>query len=271
MSITGDPDGEPYRLGLPIADMVAGLFAAQGITAALLERTRTHRGRHVDISMLDSVAALLTYQASAYFATGAIPGRFGNGHLSIVPYDTFMASDGQLMIAVGNDDQWRRLCAAAGLGDLAADPRFATNPQRVAHREALQPILDRVFRTRDRAAWLSLLDGAGVPCGEVRNIGETLADPQLAARGMIVAMQHPSAGAIRAVSSPIKMSGGPAEAGHYGTKEPGLAEAGHYGDIEPAPSPKPPPRLGEQTESILVTELGLSADDVRDLKAKAVI
>jgi formyl-CoA transferase/CoA:oxalate CoA-transferase len=247
MSITGDPQGLPYRLGLPIADMVAGLFAAQGITAALLERGRTGRGQHLDISMLDSVAALLTYQASAYFASGVVPGRFGNGHLSIVPYDTFMTADGPLMLAVGNDDQWRRLCAAAGLHELAADPRFATNPARVEHRAALQPILERLFATRTRAGWTTLLGPAGVPCGEVRNIGEALADPQLAARGMVASMHHETAGPIRVVGSPLRMS-----------------HAVPAGVL-------PPPTLGAHTEPILVNELGFTPEDVRDLRAREVI
>jgi crotonobetainyl-CoA:carnitine CoA-transferase CaiB-like acyl-CoA transferase len=247
MSITGAPDGPPYRLGLPITDMVAGLFAAQGITAALLARTASGTGQSVDISMLDSVAALLTYQASAYFATGTPPARFGNGHVSIVPYDTFRARDGELMIAVGNDDQWRRLCAAVGLDELALDERFATNPDRVRHRDALVPMLEQAFQARDRAEWTTILGRAGVPCGEVRHVGEALADRQLEARGMIASVQHQTAGTVRMVNSPINLSG------------------------ESRRAPSPPPVLGEQTEAILTRDLGLTADEVRGLKEKHVV
>ena len=247
MSVTGAPDGPPYRLGLPIADMVAGMFAAQGITAALFERERTGRGQQVDVSMLDSVAALLIYQASGYFATGTPAGRFGNGHPSIVPYDTYEARDGQLMLAVGNDDQWRRFCTAAGLDDLAADPRFATNPERVRHRATLQPRLEQAFLARDRAEWIALLGAAGVPCGEVRSVAEALADPQLAARGMVAAVAHPAAGTVRLVDNPIMLPAAPRAA------------------------VTPPPTLGQHTDAILVTELGLSPDAVHDLRTRDVI
>jgi crotonobetainyl-CoA:carnitine CoA-transferase CaiB-like acyl-CoA transferase len=258
MSITGAPAGEPYRLGLPITDLVAGLFAAQGITAALLDRTRTDRGRHIDVSMLDSVAALLTSQASAYFASGVPPARLGNGHVSIVPYDTFMARDGQMMLAVGNDDQWRRLCEVAGLDELAADARFATNPGRVEHRAVLVPMLERTFRTRDRAEWIARLGRAGVPCGEVRTIDQALADPQLEARGILASTVHPTAGPIRLVGSPIRFSPDP----------PGRASEDNDG-LRPAPAP--PPLLGEDTDAVLMTDLGLSAETVRDFRAREVI
>ena len=247
MSITGDPDGPPFRLGLAISDMVAGLFAAQGITAALFERARTGRGRHVDVALLDSVAALLTHQASAFFATGTAPPRFGNGHQSIVPYDTFMTSDGPLMLAVGNDDQWRRFCTAAGLADLADDPRFRTNPDRVRHRDALQPVLEKTFRARPCAEWATMLKATGVPCGPVRNIAEALADPQLEARAMIAAVPHATAGVVRQVGNPIVYAGTPRR------------------------TPAPAPSLGEHTATLLMTELGLSAEDVRDLRARDVI
>ena len=247
MSITGPPDGPGYRFGLPIADLVAGMFAAQGILLALIARDQTGRGQQVDLSMFDSVAALLTYQASAHLATGALPPRLGNAHLSIVPYDTFEAADGQIMLAIGNDDQWRRFCEIAGILELAADPRFATNPQRVINRAALQPRLDAAIAARSRADWLRLCEGAGVPCGAVRDIGETLADSQLAARDMIATFEHAVAGTIRVVGSPIKLSEHP----------PQMAA--------------PPPALGEHTDSILMHELGMSQDQVRDLRAQEVV
>jgi formyl-CoA transferase/CoA:oxalate CoA-transferase len=247
MSVTGAPDGQPFRLGVPIGDIVTGMFAAQGITSALLARTQTGRGQQIDLSLFDSTAALLTYQASAYLATATPPARLGNAHLSIVPYDTYEARDGLFMLAVGNDEQWRRLCATAGIEELASDPRFVTNPQRVRNREALQPILEQVFRSRDRADWLEHLERAEVPCGAVRHIGEVLADPQLDARGMVAAMAHARAGTVRVVNSPIMMSGG-----------------------EKLPH-RAPPALGEHTETILTTELGLSLDEVEALRAGHVI
>ena len=246
MSITGDPDGPPFRLGLPVADLVAGLFAAQGILLALLDRARTGRGRHVDISMFDSVAALLTYQAANYLATGTNPPRMGNAHASIVPYGTFETRDGQLMLAIGNDDQWRRFCDAAFLPDLAADPRFVTNPQRVANRHQLLPMVSRMLKTRDRAEWTSLLREAAVPCGPVRTIGEMLADPQLEARDMIVSITHPTAGDVRVMGNPLRMSGDGAR--------PDAA----------------PPRLGEHTDAIL-TELGVAAAELNTLRHEHVI
>ena len=247
MSLTGDAAGPPFRLGLPISDLVSGLFAAQGILLALLERATTGRGRQVDISMLDSVAALLTYHATAYLATGDDPPRQGNAHGSIVPYDTFDARDGPFVLAVGNDDQWRRFCAAAGMADLAADERFATNPQRVAHRHLLLPIVAGVIETRDRADWTERLRQAGVPCGPVRTVGEALDDLQLQARGMVTAVQHPAAGELRLVGSPIKLSGSTARAD------------------------RPPPTLGEHTDAILTKELGFSAAQVTDLWQRQVV
>ena len=247
MSVTGDAAGPPFRLGLPITDLVSALFAAQGILLALLQRATTGRGRDVDISMLDSVAALLTYQASAYLATGDDPLRFGNAHSSIVPYDTFDARDGQIVLAVGNDDQWRRFCAAAGLAELAADERFATNPQRVVHRHLLQPIVARVMQIRDRADWTERLRQAGVPCGPVRTVGEALEDPQLQGRGMISAVQHPIAGELRLVGSPVKLSDSTSRAD------------------------RPPPTLGEHTDAILTKELGFSEEQVRDLRQRQVV
>ena len=247
MSLTGDAAGPPFRLGLPISDLVSGLFAAHGILLALLERATTGRGRQVDISMLDSVAALLTYHATAYLATGDDPPRQGNAHGSIVPYDTFDARDGPFVLAVGNDDQWRRFCAAAGMADLAADERFATNPQRVAHRHLLLPIVAGVIETRDRADWTERLRQAGVPCGPVRTVGEALDDLQLQARGMVTAVQHPAAGELRLVGSPIKLSGSTARAD------------------------RPPPTLGEHTDAILTKELGFSAAQVTDLWQRQVV
>ena len=247
MSITGDPDGPPYRLGLPIADLAAGLFAAQGVLLALLARASTNRGRHVDISMFDSVAGLLTYQAANYLATGHNPPRMGNAHASIVPYGTFDTRDGQLMLAVGNDDQWQRFCGVAGMPELANDVRFATNPQRVANRELLWPIVAQVLSARDRDDWTERLRAVAVPCGPVRTIGEMMADAQLEARGMLGSVHHPTAGNVRLLANPVKLSNTPA-----------LPDT-------------PAPLLGQHTEAILTGELGMSAEEFGELRRRQVV
>jgi crotonobetainyl-CoA:carnitine CoA-transferase CaiB-like acyl-CoA transferase len=206
MSITGDANGPSYRMGVAITDIVSGLFAAQGILAALVARDRTGRGQTVDIGMLDATAALLTYQAGNYFATGQVPARMGNRHPTIVPYESFQTADGDFVIAGGNDDIWRRLCTALELDALSTDPRFATNRDRSAHYDELRPILDRALRTRTRAEWVRRLGEVGVPCGSVRGVDEVLADPQLAAREMIPEVMHPTVGPVRVIASPVKLS-----------------------------------------------------------------
>src|SRR3954452_24759639 len=240
MSINGDADGPPYRLGVAIADIVTGMFAAQGVTLALLARVRTGRGQRVDIGMLDATAALLTYQAGIYFATGTTPGRMGNRHPTIVPYETFHASDGDFVVAVGNDDQFRRFCSIIGAESLATDERFDTNRSRVVHYNELRPLLVERLSTRAREEWVRDLKAAGVPCGSVRNVAEVLADPQLDARGMIHAIDHISAGAIRLLGVPIKLS-----------ETPGSVRAA-------------PPALGQHTNGIL-EECGLSRGEVQAL------
>ena len=244
MSITGAADGPPFRLGVAIADIVSGMFAAQGVTAALLARERTGAGQAVDIAMLDSVTALLTYQAGIYFATGAAPARMGNRHPTIVPYETFCAADGDFVIAVGNDDQWRRFCEAAG---FEPEARFATNPQRVTAYADLKPLLDRRLASATRAHWIQALGSAGVPCGSVRDLGEVFADPQVEARSMTASVEHPTIGALRVLGTPLKLS-------------------------ETPPSVRtPPPTLGQHTEAVLTGDLGFAAEDVIALRAKGVV
>ena len=247
MSITGAAGGPPFRLGVAISDIVSGMFAAQGIAMALLARVRTGRGQRVDIGMLDATAALLTYQAGIYFATGLAPGRMGNRHPTIVPYETFPASDGEFVIAVGNDDQWRRFCGIIEARELADDERFATNSARVDHYDALRPLLVERLRSRRRDEWVGALKAAGVPCGSVRGVAEVLGDAQLDAREMIETVEHVSAGAVRVLGIPIKLSGTP-------------------GAVRTAP-----PALGQHTDRILADIAGLSADEIKDLKeSKAV-
>lgn len=247
MSITGAADGPPYRLGVAIADIVSGMFAVQGISLALFARERTGNGQHVDIGMLDATAALLTYQAGIYFATGATPGRMGNRHPTIVPYETFEASDGDFVIAVGNDEQWKRFCVVLAVEDLKADARFATNSGRVSHYQILRPILAERLRTRARGEWVTALRSAGVPCGSVRDIGEVLSDPHLEAREMIQTVEHAAAGAMRVLGVPVKLS---ATAGQVRT---------------------PPPGLGEHTEKILREDAGLGPDAIANLRGVGAI
>jgi formyl-CoA transferase/CoA:oxalate CoA-transferase len=244
MSITGDADGPPFRLGVAIADIVSGMFAAQGITAALLARERTGRGQWVDIGMLDAVTALLTYQASIHFATGGTPGRMGNRHPTIVPYETFDAADGVFILAVGNDDQWRRFCRVAGLPE---EERFATNSQRIARYDELRPILAGCLRTQPRSHWIARLTEVGVPSGSVRDLPALFADPQVAARTMVAEVEHQSAGPIRVLGTPIKLSDTPAS-------------------IRTAP-----PVLGQHTAAILSGELGVTGEELAALRAKGVV
>jgi crotonobetainyl-CoA:carnitine CoA-transferase CaiB-like acyl-CoA transferase len=232
MSITGPEGGEPFRLGVAIADIVAGMYAAQGVLLALLARHRTGRGQLVDVGMLDAAASVLTYQASAYFATGAPHTRLGNRHPSIAPYDMFATADGMIVLAVGNDDQWQRFCRVADLPEAAADERYRTNAGRVEHCAALEPVLQGVMAGRTTDVWTTALRAAGVPAGPVRDIGEALADPQIEAREMIARVDHEAQRALQLLGIPVKLS-----------ETPGAVRT-------------PPPTLGEHTEKVL-NELGV--------------
>jgi formyl-CoA transferase/CoA:oxalate CoA-transferase len=244
MSITGPADGPPFRLGVAIGDIVSGMFAAFGVVAALLARERTSRGQMIDVAMLDSVAALLTYQAGNFFASGRAPHRMGNRHPSIVPYETFAASDGEFVLAVGNDDLWRRFCSVAGL-DLGE--RFATNRQRVAGYEELRPIIAARLRTASRRHWLTQLTAAGVPCGSVRDLQELFEDPQIAAREMLVHLEHATIGRMQALGLPVKLS-----------ETPGALRAA-------------PPTLGAHTALVLERDLGLPPSEINRLRGLRVI
>jgi formyl-CoA transferase/CoA:oxalate CoA-transferase len=246
MSITGDSGGPPFRLGVAIADLAAGLWAANGIALALYARERTGRGQFVDIAMFDTVVSLLTYQASAWLNGEHAVTRIGNRHPQIAPYDVFDASDGAFFLAVGNDDQFQRLCRETGLEALATDERFATNPARVAHYPQLRDRLAVVLRERTRAEWIERVMAAGVPCGAVRDLPDVLDDPQVAARSMIAAVEHAAAGMVKVLGPPLKMSGASA-----------LVRSA-------------PPILGQHTVSVL-RELGLGPEDVDALRRERVI
>lgn len=247
MSVTGATDGPPYRLGVPIADVASGMFAANGITLALFARERTGRGQLVDVAMLDSVVALLTYQGGIYFATNAAPPRRGNRHPTIVPYEVFTASDGDFVIAAGNDDLFRKFCATVGLDSLATHERFKTNRGRVEGYDELRPILAKHLMGRTRQEWIDALKAAGVPCGGVRDLKEVFDDPQIAAREMVDTVDHPVAGKVRVVGTPMKLSEATKTKRHA------------------------PPTLGQHTESVLMGDLGIRRAEIDKLRAKGVI
>jgi len=246
-SLTGPPDGPPYRVGVPIADLVAGLYALVGTLAALHARTRTGRGQHVDVSLLDGQISLLTYQAGIAFATGSAPARMGNAHPSIVPYETYEARGGFVNVAVGNDPLFRTFVKAAGHPELADDPRFAKNADRVRNRDALNAILVPLLRERTVETWLALCDAAGVPCGRIASVTEALDHPQVRARGMIATVEHPVAGPVRLAATPVRLSATPAA-------------------IRSAA-----PRLGEHTRPLLRDLLALGESDLDELERAGVI
>ena len=245
MSITGSSGGTPYRLGVAIADIVSGMFAAYGVAIGLLARERTGRGQYIDVGMLDSVAAILTYQAGICFATGQAPPRLGNQHPTIVPYETLAASDGNIVVAVGNDALFVKFCEVLEIPTLTSDTRFTSNKGRVEHQEALRPLLAERLKTKSRQQWLEALKQAGVPCGAVRDLAEVLSDPQLIERMMVVSMNHPNAGPMQVLGVPVKMSNSP-------------------GSVR-----TPPPVLGEHTGLILET-LGYSPEERKALEEAGV-
>ncbi len=233
MSITGDPDGPPTKVGASVADITAGMLAAQGVMLALYHREKTGVGQMVDVSMLDGQVALLTYHANGYFATGRVPPRRGNRHPSITPYETYSCRDGHFNLGVGNDSLWRRFCDAMGLESVKEAPRFAVNKDRVNNREELQQILDAFFAEKTVAETLEALRGAGIPCGPINDLGQTLTEPQVLAREMVVDIHAPVAGPTKVTGVPIKLSA-----------TPGAVRT-------------PPPALGQHTEEVLEAVLGL--------------
>ena len=246
MSVTGEPDGEPVRSGTSLADVGAGMWALIGILAALHARQVSGRGQLIDISLLDGQVAWLTYVAGKYFATGVTPGRYGSAHESLAPYQVFPTADEPLMVAVGSDGLWRRFTAATGLDELTDDPRYATNPDRVQHRDTLIPRITQALATRGCAEWTDRLNAAGVPAGPVNTVPAALEQPQIAARDMVVEVEHPVAGMLRMLGTPLKLS------------------------AQPASIRRPPPVLGQHTDEILA-EAGLSEDEITSLRDRGVI
>jgi formyl-CoA transferase len=247
MSVTGQPDGEPTKVGVALVDVITGLFAATAIVAALRTRDATGFGQHVDISLLESELAALVNVASGYLVSGNRPKRYGNAHASIVPYQVFVARDRPFALAAANDRQFATLCVCIRHPEWSADPRFATNPARVVHRELLQDLLNEVFATRDADDWVRTLRQAGLPCAPINNIDEAFAHEQVQALGVVEVVAHPLAGLIRLVRSPLHLSDSPS-----GTR-------------------LPPPTLGQHTEEILTEMLGLTGGEIADLRRNGTV
>ena len=242
MSFTGEPDGEPMKVGVAVADLFAGQNAVIAILAALQARTLTGKGQHLDISLFDSQLGMLANVASNYLISGKLPKRHGNAHPNIVPYQSFQASDGWFAIAVGNDRQFARLCDLLGRPELGMDERFATNSARVQNREEIIVLLADIFRMASVAEWLGKLEEAEIPCGPINTFEQVFSMPQVREREMLVEMEHPTIRALPLVGSPLKMSATPVE---YRL---------------------PPPLMGEHTEEILTTLLGYSNEKIMELR-----
>ncbi len=242
MSITGErddlPGGGPQKAGVAVSDLMTGMYATVGILAAINERERTGRGRHIDMALFDTMVSMLANMNMNYLVTGRAPGRAGNAHQNIVPYQVFAASDGHVIVAVGNDGQYAKFCAVAGRPDLAADPRFAKNADRVRNRKLLVPLLEAVVRERPMAFWAEQLEAAGVPCGPINSIAQALADPQIVARGVQVTRPHPTAGTVPLVASPIVVDG------------------------QRMAADRAPPLLGEHSREVLRDWLGMAEAEI---------
>ena len=251
MSVTGErddlPGGGPQRVGVPIVDIMTGMYATIAVCAAPAHRERTGEGNYIDMALLDTQVAFLANQAMNYLATGESPGRLGNAHPNIVPYQTFRTQDGDIILACGNDNLFAKFCDVAGRRALAVDPRFATNAKRVENRAELTRLLAGVFATRTTREWVDALEDAGVPNGPINTIEQVFAEPQVIARGMRIELPHPTAGTVPLVASPMRFTGTPLE------------------------FKVPPPTLGQHTDEILREVLGRSAAEVARLKAGGII
>ena len=251
MSLTGRPEGEegagPVKVGVALTDILTGLYSTVAILAALAHRDHDGGGQHIDMALLDVQVACLANQASNYLVGGVVPRRMGNAHPNIVPYQDFPTADGYMIIAVGNDSQFARFCAAAGHPEWARDERFATNPQRVAHRAILIPLMRQTTVMRTTAEWISAFEAQAVPCGPVNRIDQVFADPQVVARGLKVEMPHPTAGTVALVANPVRLSASPVQ---YRL---------------------PPPLLGQHTQEVLQQWLGLDRAEIDGLRERKVV
>ncbi len=249
MSLTGEPDGQPVKVGMGIADIMCGMYATVAILAALHRRDQGDGGQYIDLGLLDTQVAWLTYEGLNYLTSGKVPRRVGNQHPNVVPYDVLPAADGPFILAVGNDAQFRRFCEFAGAPELAEDERFATNADRVRNRAALYEHLPALTARKRLAEWLDGLTALGVPCGPVNTLDKVFADPQVLHRGMRLAMPCEGAegGRVELIGNPIKYSETPVE------------------------YRRPPPRLGEHTDAVLTELLGMEAAEIEALRARDVI
>jgi crotonobetainyl-CoA:carnitine CoA-transferase CaiB-like acyl-CoA transferase len=247
MDLTGFADGPPVKVGNSIADLVAGMSGAHGVTLALLARQRTRRGQKVEVAMLDVMAALLTYQAGMYLNAGRRPARRGNEHPSIVPYEVFKAADSYLALGVANDSLWERCCAALERPDLVKDPRYASVASRVENRATLVPLLNQVLGARPADDWMKRLEAVGVPAGRIRTVPEVCESEHLRARGMLVALPHARAGTVKMMGVPIRLHGTPGKARTAA------------------------PVLGADTDTVLTRVLGLRRADVERLRKGGVL
>ncbi|MCV0424104.1 MAG: CoA transferase [Roseibium sp.] len=250
MSLTGFPDdegGTETKCGVGIADVMCGMYATVSILAALNHRHATGEGQHIDISLLDAQVSWLINQGAGYLVSGEVPGRLGNGHPTIVPYETFPAADQSFIIAVGNDTQFQKFCDVAGDPDLAKDPLYAKNADRVRNRKTLIPLIRRLTIEKTAAEWIRLLEEAGVPCGPVNDLGQVFADPQVRERQMRITLPHPLSGTVDLIGSPINM------------------------EKTPVAYAKAPPMLGADTQDILSRHLGLDSERLCELADKGIL
>jgi len=251
MSITGErddrPGGGPQKAGIPIADLITGMYASIAVCAALAHRAKSGAGQHLDLALLDSLVAVLANQGANFLATGRPPGRLGNDHPNIAPYQVFRTADGSLILACGNDNLFGKFCEVAGCPQLAKDARFVTNGKRVENRVELTRLLDGIFVERTTKDWIARLEAAGVPCGPINDLAQVFAEPQALARGLRLELPHPSAGKVSLVRSPMRFSATPVQ------------------------HETPPPLLGQHTEEVLRGILGRSEAEIARLRSEAII
>jgi len=251
MSITGEadhlPGGGPQKAGVAIVDLFTGMYASSAILAAVIHRDRSGEGQYIDMALLDTQVAMLANISSNYLCSGVSPHRWGNAHPNVVPYQTFQTSDSWIIVAVGNDSQFRNFVKAGNREALADDPRFASNPARIEHRAALIPLLAEMVKEKTKAQWITLLEAAGVPCGPINNLQEVFENEQVIARGIEMHVPHPTAGTMKLVASPMRLSKTPVEVR------------------------MPPPLLGQHTDEVLRDELGMSASQINELHQRGIV
>lgn len=251
MSITGQrddlPGGGPQKVGVALVDLMTGMYSTVAVLAALTHRDRTGEGQYIDMALLDVQVAMLANVGSNFLTSGQTPQRWGNDHANIVPYQAFACADGHIIVTVGNDTQYQRFCEVGGRPELASDERFVTNPLRVKHRAVLVPLLEEMLKTKTKAEWISQLEAVGVPCGPINNLQEVFANEQVQARQIAIEVPHPTAGSVKLVRNPMRLSATPCD------------------------TSKAPPLLGEHTEQVLQEVLGYDAAQIAGLREKGVI